>query len=455
MVVGDLATEVDVVVLGAGPGGYVAAIRAAQLGKQVALIEPGPVGGACLHQGCIPSKALLVAAGRAWHMQHSAELGLTVSGLAVDLAQMQHWKAGIVGRLEQGVEKLLKANKVEVVRGKGWFLERNEVRVEGEYGAHRFAFEHCIIAVGATAAPLPGLPFDGERVLTPAQALALNQLPAEMNIIGADYIAAELATILAKLGVAVRLLLPGQPQLLPEFDPAAGRQVQAELRKLGVHLERNVTDPAQAVGPAGPVIVSAGVVPNTAELVLDKVGVSPDENGFIVVNDRMQSSNPAIYAVGDVVGGPALASLAIKQGKVAAEVLAGLPAQYAPQAVPRVAWTDPEVAAVGLTATAAEALGYRVRSGRFPLGGNGRALTLDAAGGVVLTVAEAETEILLGVTIVAPQASSLIGEAALAIEMGATLTDLAETLHPHPGLGEALQESAEVVLERAVHLLKL
>ena len=455
MVVGDLATEVDVVVLGAGPGGYVAAIRAAQLGKQVAIIDPGPLGGTCLNEGCIPSKALLSATDQAWQVNSLVEMGINVGQASVDLGQMQQWKAGVVDRLSQGVQKLLQANDVEIVQGKGWFLKANEIRVEGKYGAKRFVFEQCIIAVGAEAAALSDLPFDEERVLTPSQALRLETLPESLAVIGSDYIAAELATIFAKLGVSVQLFIPNGEHLLNEFDPAAGRQIQAGLRKLGIKIERKVSDLVAAVAEVPVVVVSAGVVPRTADLVLDQVSLTPDERGFIPVNDRLQSQNPAIYAVGDVTGGPPLATLAIKQGKVAAEAIAGLPVQYAPQAVPRVAWTDPEVAAVGLTAMAAEAAGYKAITGRFPLGGNGRALTLNAATGVVITVAEAETELLLGVTIVAPQASTLIGEAALAIEMGATLTDLAETLHPHPGLGEALQESAEVVLAKAVHVLKL
>lgn len=455
MVVGDLATEVDVAVLGAGPGGYVAAIRAAQLGKQVAIIDPGPLGGTCLHEGCIPSKALLSATDQAWQLKNLAEMGISVAQTTIDLKQMQKWKTAVVSRLAQGVQKLLQTHRVEVVHGRGWFLAENELRVEGEYGAKRFAFEQCIIAVGADPAALPDLPFDGQRILTASQALRLEQLPETLAVIGSDYIAAEVATIFAKLGVPLRLLLPAGQQLLPEFDPAAGRQVQVELRKLGVKIERDIENPAATVTDAAQVVISAGFRPRTSDLVLDKVKVQTDESGYILVNDRMQSSNPAIYAVGDVTGGPPLATLAIKQGKVAAEAIAGLPAQYAPQAVPRVAWTTPEVAAVGFTAEEAEQAGYKIMTGRFPLGGNGRALTLNAATGVVLIVAEQETELLLGVTIVAPQASTLIGEVALAIEMSATLTDLAETLHPHPGLGEALQESAEAALGKAVHVLKL
>lgn len=446
MVVGDLAIEADVVVLGAGPGGYVAALRAAQLGRQVVLVDPNPPGGTCLREGCIPSKALLTAVSHAHNIPNLAEMGIYVGEATVDWPRMQRWKEGVVGGLSKGVAQLLKGNGVEVVAGNGRFLQPDQLWVESEYATHRFAFEQAIIATGSEAAAWPGLPFDGKRVLTPIQALQLETLPETLTVIGSDYIAAEIATIFAKLGVAVTLWGDG---LLPEFDPMAGRLVGAQLRKLGVKLPKGTAEP-----PAeGLVVVSNGIVPRTAGLDLPLAGVETDGAGFVRVNGQMQTSNPDIFAVGDITGHLPLATLAIKQGKVAAEVLGGQTAVFAPQAIPRIAWTDPEVAAVGLTAAQAEQLGYGVINGRFPLGANGRAQTLNAANGVVLTMAEAETELLLGVTIVAPHASDLIGEAALAIEMGATLTDLAETLHPHPGLGEALLESAEAALGRAVHIL--
>jgi dihydrolipoamide dehydrogenase len=452
MVVGDVATAVDVVILGAGPGGYVAALRAAQLGKAVVLVDPRPPGGACLHDGCIPSKALLTAADHLWRTSNLAEMGLSVAEVQVDLCQMQAWKQGIVDRLVKGVQYLLDQQQVECITGRGWFSGDKEIRIEAEYGNKRYIFEQCIIAVGGSPASLPGLPFDNERILTAEQALTLTELPDSLAVIGVDYIAAEIATLFAKLGVTVRWLIPLGRRLLDAFDPAAGRQVQARLKKLGVTVETKVDDPAQAVEDVPCVIVSAGLVPYTEKLNLAQVGIEPDEAGFIRVNDRMQTHNPAIYAVGDVTGGLPVAYTAIKQGKVAAEHLAGRPAQYAPQAVPRVAWTDPPVAAVGLTAAEAEAAGYKVVTGRFPLAANGRALTLNAGEGFVQTVAEQDSEVLLGVTIVGAQAATLIGEAALALEMGATLTDLAETLHPHPGLAETLQEAAEAALGIAVHI---
>lgn len=447
MVVGDLAIEADVVVVGAGPGGYVAALRAAQLGRQVVLVDPNPPGGTCLREGCIPSKALLTAVSHAHNLPNLAEMGIYVGEATVDWPRMQRWKEGVVGGLSKGVAQLLKGNGVEVVAGNGRFLKPDELWVETEYATQRFAFDQAIIATGAEAAPWSGLPFDGQRVLTPIQALQLETLPETLTVLGSDYIAAEIATIFAKLGTAVTLW--AGEGLLPAFDPMAGRLVGAQLRKLGVKLPKGTAEPAAE----GLIVVSNGIVPRTARLDLPLAGVETNAAGFVRVNGQMQTSNPNVFAVGDITGHLPLATLAIKQGKVAAAVVGGKTAVFAPQALPRVAWTDPEVAAVGLTAVQAEQLGYGVVNGRFPLGANGRAQTLNAANGMVLTVAEAETELLLGVTIIAPHASDLIGEAALAIEMGATLTDLAETLHPHPGLGEALLESAEAALGRAVHIL--
>ncbi|MGB0383781.1 MAG: dihydrolipoyl dehydrogenase family protein [Ardenticatenaceae bacterium] len=455
MVVGDLATEVDVVVLGAGAGGCAAAVRAAQLGKEVVIVNSGGLGGTFLHEGGVGCQALLTAAERAWRLPHLVTMGVMVEGVKVDWAQMQRWKDGIVSRLSNGVQKRLEEHNVHIVKGKGWFIKPNEVRVEKQYGSERFIFEHAIIAVGADAAPLPGLPFDGQRILSPSQALRLEKLPKELTIVASDdapgsrgEIAAELATLFAKLGVVVRLLIPAGQRLLNQFDPLAGRQVQTQLRHLGVKIKRNVKDLATnpAVEHAPIVVLCAELTPRTEQLALDVARVTTDQEGYILVNDRMQSHNPAIYAVGDVTGGPPLATLAIKQGQIAAETIAGLPTQYAPQAVPRVAWTHPQIASVGLTTEQAQVLGYQPISHRYPLAANARALTLNAPTGTILTVAEQTSQLLLGVTIIAPQANELITQAALAIEMGATLTDLAETLPPHPSLAHALQQSAEALL---------
>jgi dihydrolipoamide dehydrogenase len=453
MSVGKVSTAVDLVILGAGPGGYTAAIRAAQLGKNVAIIEPHLLGGTCLNEGCIPSKVLLMAVDRAWRLRGLSKMGIEISSSRVNLVKMQQWKGNIIRLLTDGVDRLLKNHNIAVIPGFGRFADSSTVRVQGSNGEQTITFKRAIIAVGTRPGPLLGLPFDQEHVLTAQQALKLDHLPEQMAIIGWNYIAAELSTLFAKLGVSVWLLVPAGRRLIGEFDVAVGRHIETQLRKLGVKTEHEVTNLPVAVSGVSKVVVCTGAVPNTAELNLEAVGVATDPRGYIPVNDRLESSNPLIYAVGDVNGGLPLASLAFKQGKIAAEASVGRRVHYAAQAVPLVAWTDPEIASVGLTPADAEAAGYAIKTTRFPIGASGRAVTLNASGGLVVTVAEKETQILLGVTIVGPHAGEFIGEAALAIEMGATLLDLVDTLHPHPSLGEALQDSAEAALMKAIHIL--
>jgi len=451
MVVGDVTTAVDVLVLGAGPGGYVAAIRAAQLGRHVTLIDYGLPGGTCLHQGCIPLKALLSASER-YQQTRSEELtsmGIYVEAVSFDWASMQAWKQGVVDRLAEGVRRLIAGNRVEYVHGTGWFINAQEVRVEGEHGSLRFKFEHCIIATGADAAPLSGLSFDGKQILTPEQALMITEIPEALSIIGDDYIALELATLFARLGVKVKLLSPGE-QLLSGVDSSALRLVHAGLRKLGIQVSTGVALDSIAERP---VVISQGVCPRTFDLHLDAVGLEVIANGGIKVNSMQQSSVSHIFAIGDCTGGRALASIAMKQAKVAAEVLSGQRVQFAPLVMPLIVHTTPELATVGYTAEEAAKAGYNIVTGRFPLAANGRALTLGNDNGVALLVANADDGTLLGATLVGPRAGDLIEQAALAIEMGATLTDLSEILYAHPGLSETILETAEGALGRAVHML--
>lgn len=430
MVVGDLATNIDVLVLGAGPGGYTAALRAAQLGKEVVLVDPHPPGGS-LSGRILPTKILLDAAQQFWQIPSWTERGLKLEKPELDWSQMQTWKNKQVEAAGAEIKRQLDRQQVEIVVGQGWFLAENEARIEAEYGAKRYLFDHAVIAIGAEPASWPDLPFDGERVLTPSQALALTELPKSLGIVGADYLAAELATLFIKLGVAVRLLLPGGQQLLPEFDPAAGQVVQARFQELGVEIDSNLSSLKDLTGL---IVVSAGLTLHPANLGLDKAGVTTAAGGFIRVNERQRTSNAVIYAAGAVTGAPPLVHVANKQGRVAAENIAGKVAQFMPQAIPHVAYTDPPIAAVGLTAAEAEAAGYHVS--RF---------TDNRAGEFIQLLAEQGSEVLLGVTIAGPQADLLIGEAALALEMGATLTDLAETLHPVAG--EALARAAEAALK--------
>ena len=483
MVVGDVTTDVDVLVLGAGPGGYVAAIRAAQLGRHVTLVDLGAPGGTCLKRGCIPLKALLSSSKRYRQMFAGdlAGMGIAAETVTLNWPQMQAWKQGVVDRLTEGVRRLLSGNGVEYVQGTGWFINTQEARIEGEYGSHRFKFEHCIIATGAEAAPLPDLPYDGEQALTPEQALQLPELPASLSIFGDDYIALELAALFIRLGVSVNLYTPGE-QLMPGIDTAALRLVQAGLRKLGIQVKTGA-DITQIVDR--PLVVSNGVRGRTGNLHLQDIGVQVGERGGIQVNAMQQSSVPHIYAVGDcaestrataAIGNcaestratagtevsratardcpyPPLASIAIKQGKVAAESACGQRVQFAPLVIPIVVHATPELATVGYSADAAVKAGYNIVSGRFPLAANGRALTLGADNGVALIVANADDGAILGATLVGPRAGDLIGQVTLAIEMGATLTDLAEILYAHPGLSETILESAESALGTVIHIM--
>lgn len=451
MVVGDLATSVEALVLGAGPGGYTAALELAHLGQEVTLIDPGLPGGS-VRDNYLPLRTMLAAANQFRRLSRPAQPGPIIMDHPprLDWEQLQSWKNSQVERHVEEIRRRLDQAQVERVTGRGRFLGQNEIRVEGEYGAKRYLFDYAVIAVGCDPAPWPDLPFDGRRVLTPAQALALTRLPTRLTVLGSDSSAAELATLFAWLGTEVRLLLPAEQRLLPEFDPAAGQAVRASLAELGVKIDQALSN----LPDNSPIIISAGLMPRTADLALNQAGVKCDSSGFIRVNDRQQTSHTAIYAVGDVTGGPPLAHVSLKQGRVAAEAIAGRITQFAPQAIPRVAWTDPPVAAVGLTAAEAESAGYQVVTGRIELKVEGLTLNfqpstfnlqpLTTAEGFIEVVAERENEVLLGVTIVGPQAEAVIGEAALALEMGATLTDLAETLHPHLAGAEALAEAARV-----------
>jgi dihydrolipoyl dehydrogenase len=452
MVVGDVLTAVDVLVLGAGPAGYVAAIRAAQQGRHVTLVEPGPVGGTCLNQGCIPLKALVSASERYEQVaarDDLAAMGIAVESVAFDWSHMQSWKQSVVERLTAGVRQLVSGNRIELVKGVGRFINAEEVRVEGDYGSQRFKFEHCIVATGAEEHPLSALPYDGQQILSPIQALQLSELPESLSIWGEDYVTLELATVFARLGVNVRLYAPAK-QLLPAIDPVALRLVQAGLRKLGIQIKTGVQCEEIIERP---LIISNGVQPRTSDLRLAEPGVQLNENGGIAVNSMMQSSVPQILAVGDCIGDRSLASNAIKQGKIAADVANGQRVQYAPLVIPMIVHTAPELATCGYSAQEAQDAGYVVKTGRFPLAANGRALTMGADNGVALLVANAENGVLLGATIVAPRASDLIQQMVIAIEMAATLTDLAEIIYAHPTLSEIIQESAENALGRAIHIL--
>lgn len=469
MVVGEVTKEVDVLVIGAGPGGYVAAIRAAQLGKKVTLVEKENVGGTCLNVGCIPSKALISAAERYEQMQNDPGMGIVAENVKVDFAKVQEWKQGIVAKLTGGVESLLKGNKVEVISGEAIFLGPNEVRVNREYESERLKFEHCIVATGSKPTELKAFPFGG-RILSSTEALNLSELPKSMVVIGGGYIGVELSQMFAKFGTEVTLL-EAESQILPTFERQLAQLVQKNMKKLKINVVRNamaqsveqnedsvtvtytVKDKEEQV-TADYLLVTVGRKPNTEDLGLDIAGVKVDEKGLIVVDDQCRTSNERIFAIGDIVAGPALAHKASYEGKVAAEVIAGQASAVDYKVIPSVVFSDPEVATVGLTEAEAKEKGYEVAAGKFPYAANGRALSLNSTDGFVKVVANKENGVILGAQIIGREASNLIAELALAIEMGATLEDVALTIHAHPTLGEMTMEAADVALGLPIHMLK-
>ncbi|HZG81101.1 MAG TPA: dihydrolipoyl dehydrogenase, partial [Brevibacillus sp.] len=461
MVVGEFTTEVDVLVIGAGPGGYVAAIRAAQLGKTVAVVEKAELGGVCLNVGCIPSKAMIHAAHTYEHTQHTADMGITMDNVRVDFAKVQEWKGGIVKQLTGGVASLFKGHKIQVIPGEALFVTENEVRVFHGYDVNRYRFEHCIIATGSRPIELPAFPF-GKRVLSSTEALSLTELPKSLVIIGGGYIGIELGTVFAKFGTKVTIL-EGSDQILPGFEPDMPRLVERKLKKLGVEIktkalaqgmeetENGVIVKAEVKGEqqqieAEYVLVTVGRRPNTDELGLREVGINLTDRGLVVVDKQGRTNIPNVYAIGDIVAGPALAHKASYEAKVAAEAIAGKPSEVDYKAIPAVVFCDPEIASVGINEREAKEQGLDYIVGRFPFAANGRALSVNAGEGYVKLIADKETKLVLGAQIVGPEASNIIAEVGLAIEMGATLEDIELTIHAHPTLGEVTMEAAELAL---------
>jgi dihydrolipoamide dehydrogenase len=447
----------------------VAAIRAAQLGKDVILVEKDErLGGVCLNVGCIPSKALIHAADLAHEVRGAKRMGLKVEGLYIDLPQMVQWKDGIVQRLTGGVKFLCDKNGVEVVHGRAEFVSDRKLSVETDEGPVEIQFEAAIIATGSRPTELDGFPHDGEKIIGSSEALSLQTVPERLVVIGAGYIGLELGMVYAKLGSKVSIV-EFLPDLMPDLDPEVAKAFARRLKKLKIDLHLNHGadrfedgDPPIVVaqGPeeelhleADVVMVSVGRAPNSDGLGLDTIGVSTDDKGFITVNDKLQTSVPGIYAIGDVVGGVMLAHKAYQEAKVAAEVIAGEPAAFDSAAIPAVIYTDPEVAWTGLSEREAVEQGYSVVTGTFPFSASGRAMSLDSTDGFVKAVADADSKRLLGIVAVGRGVSEFIGEGTLALEMGAFLEDVALTIHPHPTMSEALQEAVEAALGHAVHMV--
>lgn len=469
MVVGEFTTEADTIVIGAGPGGYVAAIRAAQLGQKVIVIEKEHVGGVCLNVGCIPSKALISASHRFEQAKHSDDYGIKADHVSLDFLKLQEWKGTVVSRLTGGVRSLLKAHDIELVEGEALFVEPDVVRVNHGYESSRYKFNHCIIATGSSPIEIPGFKWS-DRVLSSTGALALKEVPQKMVVIGGGYIGIELSSAYAGFGTEV-VVLEGTPSILPAFDKRLIAPVKKKLKAKGVTVFTEALARGVEETPAGVkvtaeikgetrifdadyVMVTVGRRPNTRDLGLDMAGVETTERGLIKVDKQGKTTSEKIYAIGDIVPGLALAHKASYEGKVAAEAIGGESSEVDYRAMPAVVFSDPEIATVGLSEEEAKKQGYEVKSGQFPFAANGRALSLGETDGFLKIVTRASDGLILGAQIVGTNASDMIAEFGLAIESGMTAEDVALTIHAHPTLGEMAMEAADVVLGKPIHIAK-
>ncbi|AST07691.1 dihydrolipoyl dehydrogenase [Anoxybacillus flavithermus] len=468
MVVGDFAIETETLVVGAGPGGYVAAIRAAQLGQKVTIVEKGNLGGVCLNVGCIPSKALISAGHRYEIATHSQDMGIFAENVKVDFSKVQEWKAGVVKKLTGGVEGLLKGNKVEIVRGEAYFVDENTVRVMTENSAQTYKFKNAIIATGSRPIELPTFKFS-KRVLDSTGALNLPDIPKSMVVIGGGYIGTELGTAYANFGTKITIL-EGADEILSGFEKQMSAVVRRRLKKKGVDVftnalakgveerEDGVTVTFEVNGEtktidAEYVLVTVGRRPNTEEMGLEQIGIKMTERGLIEIDKQCRTSVPNIYAIGDVVAGPPLAHKASYEGKIAAEAIAGHPSEIDYLAIPAVVFSDPECASVGYFEKQAIEEGIDVITAKFPFGANGRALALNETDGFLKLVLTKDDGVIIGAQIVGPNASDMIAELGLAIEAGMTAEDIAMTIHAHPTLGEITMEAAEVALGSPIHII--
>jgi len=458
VVIGQTGEHVQLAVVGGGPGGYSAAIRAAQLGRRVVIVERGAIGGVCLNQGCIPSKALLSAARLADRARRGAAMGIDAR-VTVDLPRLQAWKRGVVAKLAGGVRALLDRWDVRVVQGTARLAGERRLAVDTGEDVAFFEFDNVILATGSRTAETGGL--------TPEAALDLEELPQRLVVVGGGYVGVELATAFARLGSVV-VLLVAEDRVLPELDePLLARAVTGGLRRLGVEILAGVRveriedggvtyslNGAQASKVADVVVDASRRLPNTEDLSLPLAGVRALADGTVRVDGQQRTSAHQIFAVGDITPGAMLAHRAIVEGRVAAEVAAGLRSAMDVAAVPLAFFAEPEVLAVGVSEGTARARGQDVVSARFPLAASGRALTLDEPNGFVQVVAERGTGRVVGIQATGSGATELAGEAALAIEMTATLDDLALTLHPHPTIAESFVEAAEIALGRPRHVFR-
>lgn len=464
----------DVVVVGAGPGGYVAAIRSAQLGKKTAIVERQYMGGVCLNVGCIPSKAL-ISAGHFLHRLHdqAPEMGFKIKGdVEIDLGQTQKWKQSVCDRMAGGVEQLLKGNGVTIIRGEANFKTDRELTVKTQSGTESVTAKNFIIATGSRPIEIPGFKYDEKLVCSSTGALAIKEIPKSLVVIGGGYIGLEIGSMYSNFGTKVIVVEALKGLLVGLADPECVQVVQRKLKKKGVDVmleakAKSWTKSGSGVEvtvevggkeqklKADHVVVTVGRKPNSDQANLKGIGLQIDERGFVKVNAQRRTSIPHIFAIGDIACQPMLAHKASHEGVLVAEVIAGANRVYDAKTVPSVIFVEPEIASAGMTEEECKKAGYtNLKIGKFPFAANGRAVSLQDTDGFVKMIADAKTNVILGIHIVGPEASNLISEAVLAFEMGARLEDIALSIHPHPTLGETMMEAAEATLGHAIHIIQ-
>jgi dihydrolipoamide dehydrogenase len=461
---GNISMDYQMVVIGSGPGGYHAGIRAAQLGLKTAVIEKGDVGGVCLNVGCIPTKALLHVANDLRSAEHASTYGVTYAKPKIDLEAMQSWKGDVVGKMTGGVGMLLKGNKVDLLQGEARFKDAHTLQV----GDQEITFDKAIVATGSRPIVIPGFEPDGEMIVDSTGALDIHDVPKRFMAIGGSAIGLEFTDIYSAMG-SEATVVELMDEIVPGAEPEASKALRKAFEKRGVNFKLGTkavsakrlksglkvtlegADGTQEAVTVDRLLVAVGRAPNGQGLGLEDIGVEVTERGFVPVNASMQTALPHVYAIGDVAGAPLLAHKAMKEGLVAAEHASGRPAAYDTLA-PAVIYTNPELASVGMTEQEAKDAGFEVRTGSFPLSASGRASAIGAEDGLFKLIADAATDTVLGAHIVGPGAGDMIAEAALAIEMGATLEDVAATQHPHPTLSEGLMEAAEHAHGQAIHI---
>jgi dihydrolipoamide dehydrogenase len=464
----------DVVVIGAGPGGYVAAIRCGQLGMKTAIIEKDALGGVCLNVGCIPSKAMITAAHFLHRAQHDApEMGFEIPGeIKVNMKKLLSWKESVTAKMSGGVAQLLKGNGVTVIKGEAQFKTAKELSVKTQQGVEVITAKNFIIATGSRPIEIPNFAFDEKDIMSSTGALALDHIPKKLLVIGGGYIGLEIGSYLAKFGTQVVVAEAQNAILNGVVDSECAQVVARRLKKTGVEVMLNTKAKTQKKTASGievtlevngkeqtlvvdKVLVTVGRRPNSDQTNLKGIGLQIDERGFVKVDAQRRTSINSIFCIGDIAGQPMLAHKASYEGVMVAEIISGANRVYDVKMVPAVVFTDPEIASAGMTEDEAKAKGFKdLLVSKFPFGANGRAVSMMETDGFVKMVADAKTHVLLGVHIVGPEASNLISEAALAIEMGARLEDLALTIHPHPTLGETMMEAAEATLGHAIHVIQ-